>query len=715
MIVTQTARLTGATRTTIALLASSALFMAGCSNMASTAPDVSSISSAAVKIGGHIHGGNQPIAGATVTLWYAGQRPTAATQAAVTTTLADGSFSFTRDTNDGVTTDTGSTYSCPEVNGSATDPIVYVVAKGGNTQNNGVAGQTNPSAAFIGVYGYCETLSASNFIELNEVTTAATMVAAQQFFNPVNDSLSADGIGQEKLVIANVGATIALLADASGTAVASTPISATPTGSTSPVTVTATPEPGKINLLANILASCINTATGATGVANAQTPCDELFTAAVPPTPDTTNNNPSSYAPATDTLQALFYMLTNPTDGSVANLATIFGLAGGISGPYPSTITTMPTDWTVAINYSSNSTCGSQSGAFISSPAELNIDAADNVWITNTQGGTGNLSAISAAGVPSTCVFLGSAGSQGGGAVDINGSVWVGAGTNVYRYTPSNNGILQFPTPGGITPLGVTTDGLGNVYFSSTNGTTGSLYQIIGLDIHGNPVSAAVPATQISNSLGPNPVHLMPDFIGNATQGNIWVASGDSNVYQVAPSTGSGNVGGFVTNTYSTGGSNAYGLSINHSNNVFVSDYSAGVITALAPTSTVGVDDPYGIYWTFNAISSAGISKPTALVVDGRSNSWLNNSTDGTSTGSVSEVSDQLNGGTTPFPISPSTGFQKAQSYLSSGTALAIDQAGNVWVTGNGANFVTEIVGAGVPLFQPYALGLKNGRFQKVP
>jgi hypothetical protein len=711
MIVTQTARLTGATRTMIALLASSAIFMAGCSNMASTAPDVSSISSAAVKIGGHIHGGNQPVAGAAVTLWYAGQRPTPATQAATTISGTDGSFSFQRDPNNGVTTDTGNTYSCPEVNGNVTDPIVYVVAKGGNTQNNGVGTQSNPSAAFIGVYGYCDTLSASNFIELNEVTTVATMVAAQQYFNPVNDSFSADGIGQEKTVIANVGSTISLLADASGAAVTSTPLSSTPTGSTAAVTVTATPEPGKINLLANILSGCINTATGATGQPNSQTACDELFTAAVPPIPSTTNNNPgSAYPTATDTLQALFYMLTNPTDGSIGNLATIFNLAGALSGPYQPAMTTQPTDWTVAINYSSSSTCGSQGGAFISSPAEINIDASDNVWITNSQGTNGNLSAISSAGVPSTCVFLGSAGSQGGGAVDISGNVWVGAGTNVYRYSPSSNGILQFPTPGGITPLGVTTDGVGNVYFSSTDGTTGSLYQIPGA----SAASSAVAAVKISNSVGPNPVHLMPDFIGNATQGNIWVTSGSSYVSQVAPSTGSGNLNGFVTNQLSTGGSDTYGLSINRANNIFVSDYAAGVVTALAPTGAVGVDDSYGIYWTFNATSSAGISTPTALAVDGRSNSWLNNSADGTSTGSISEITDYLIGNT-PVPTSPSTGFQKAQSYLSSGTALAIDQAGNVWVTGNGSNFLTEIVGAGVPLFQPYALGLKNGRFQNVP
>jgi DNA-binding beta-propeller fold protein YncE len=98
--------------------------------------------------------------------------------------------------------------------------------------------------------------------------------------------------------------------------------------------------------------------------------------------------------------------------------------------------------------------------------------------------------------------------------------------------------------------------------------------------------------------------------------------------------------------------------------------------------------------------------------VDGRLNVWIPNNANGTSTGSVSE----LGSANTTTGLSPSTGFQKDASFLTSGRALAVDQAGNVWVAGDGTNFITEIVGAGVPIFQPYALGLKlGGRFQSIP
>jgi hypothetical protein len=75
----------------------------------------------------------------------------------------------------------------------------------------------------------------------------------------------------------------------------------------------------------------------------------------------------------------------------------------------------------------------------------------------------------------------------------------------------------------------------------------------------------------------------------------------------------------------------------------------------------------------------------------------------------VSEISNA------PNPLSPATGFQKAATYFNSGRVAAIDQAGNVWIAGDGNSFVTEIVGESVPIYTPYAVGLLNGRFQNVP
>src|SRR3982074_1397172 len=207
MIGNYSARLTGSKRNLLALLASSIVFSAGCSNMSSTAPVVNSLSTAAT-LSGKVHGGNQPVSGAAVTLWLTGQGAPA-TLAATTTTDSSGSFSFTKDTaggHDGTTPN----WSCP----SGGSPLVYVLSQGGNTQNNGVPGQTNTAASFIALYGDCPTISGANFVYMSEVTTVATMATVAQFFNPADDTIKADSTGQQRLIMLNLPNTVAILADA---------------------------------------------------------------------------------------------------------------------------------------------------------------------------------------------------------------------------------------------------------------------------------------------------------------------------------------------------------------------------------------------------------------------------------------------------------------------------------------------------------------------
>ncbi|MBB5345313.1 hypothetical protein [Tunturibacter empetritectus] len=703
MIGNSFARLTGSKRNLLALMASSAVFTAGCSNMATTAPSIVSNASSPAALGGKIHGGNQPVVGATVKLYYAGQRSGFPfTLGATTTTDAAGSFAFTKDPIPGNPVDNGSTstFSCPTSVGIS--PLVYVISTGGNTQNNGDTTQSNAAAEFISVFGTCNSLNGSTNIDMTEVTTVATMAAYQGFFDPTTESISADGTTQQTAIITAIPNTIALLANlATGASVTSTTLSASSTGNINPaVTITATPEPGKVNLLANILSACINTATASS------TACTSLFAAATPPNSAYTSNFQHGTLPApTDTLLAIYYLLTNPTStsGGTSNIGTLFGLAGGVSGPYQPALATQPTDWTIAVSFTSTSTCGSTSGGsggFISSPIDINIDAADNVWIANSQAGSGNLSEISSGGVPTTCVLLGSGGSQGGATVDSAGNIWFGSGTSLYRY---NNGTtLAFPTT--VSPIGVTADGVGNVYFTAVAGSVGSLYRIAGAASAG----AAVAPVQISSNVGTNPVRLMPDFQGKALQGNIFVSTGTTSVAEVSPSVATGNLNGFVTTPINTSG-NSYGLALGPQNNLFVSAIDSGVITGLSATS--GYTAPINGGYPYVTPATIGVATPTAIAVDGRLNVWIPNNANGTGTGSVSE----LGSANTATGLSPSTGFQKSSSFLTSGRASVVDQAGNVWVAGDGANFITEIVGGGVPIFQPYALGLKNGRFQAIP
>ncbi len=46
---------------------------------------------------------------------------------------------------------------------------------------------------------------------------------------------------------------------------------------------------------------------------------------------------------------------------------------------------------------------------------------------------------------------------------------------------------------------------------------------------------------------------------------------------------------------------------------------------------------------------------------------------------------------------------------------VVVDQSGNIWITNdNNGNSITEVVGAGVMIYQGYANGLQFGRFQTI-
>ncbi len=705
-------RTQGATRSILALLASSAILTAGCANMVSTASSANSLNSGAT-VTGRVHGGNQPVSGATVTVNFAGESGlrSASTVAATTTTAADGtgSFAFTVDPVNGNShPSTGSTFSCP-VSG---DPVVYVVARGGNTLNNGNPSLNNTAAVFLSPIGLCSTLTSgtSPVLNLSEVTTVASIAALQQYFDPITESIGHDGIGAAKQALVNSVSLVSNLVDLTqGTAFTTVNHTGASTGDgVAAVTVTATPEVAKINHIANIISSCVN--NGAAGASN----CNTLFANATPPADPTFTGRLSSYVfpAATDVLQAAFYMLTNPTNGSTTNLTNLYNLSPAVGAPYNPSLTAIPSDWTIAVNYSTTSTCGT-GGGFINAPKDINVDINGGIWFANGQAGTGNLAGFSANGTPQSCVFL-SGGSQGGGVLDDQGKVWFGGtANNLYRYDPVAHTTLTFPTTDA--PLAIVADGNHNVYFSTAS--TGKLFMISGA----STASAAVNPVQISSSIGTaNRL-----FVDNSITGGgaIWATSGSTFFTNVAPATSGPNLlNGYNTSIFGTTAP-TYGIAVDlvngtpQTNNVFVS---------------VQGTDNYITKWNGSGASYApvngwptssglgGLNTPTSIVLDGSvnfapTNIWsVNNAVNSTSgLYGLTEIS--------PTQVALSRtgtaagGFQKSASYLGPGRALAIDQSGNLWIANDGATSITEIVGSAVPLYQPYAIGLMNGRFQTLP
>ncbi len=695
-------------------LASTAILASGCSNYVNTAPSGADLVTTTGKIAGRVHGGNQPVAGATVNLYFAGQNGLAASATLVaTTTTADdgaGSFSFTRVADGLPNSGTTSSFSCPSHPGS---PLVYVVARGGNTLNTHNA-TNNSASVFIAPYGLCASLSASSFVSMSEAVTAATVAAVHQYMNVTTGNIGSDGINVAYDGLAN---SFRLVSNMVNLSTGQTIASAAITGGAAGVTVTATPEQAKVNQVANILSACVNTPTGPAGSSGTANACDILFANALPPaSPSTTSTPNATFSAPTDVLQAAYYMFTNPTDTSPANLMALYNLSPATGAPYQPTLTAFPSDWSIGIKYSATGTCGTNL-SLLSNPYDLNVDGNGNIWIANNQAGGSSLSEISSIGAPVACVAIG--GASLGGTIDSAGNIWAGDREHniLYRYDPTgSNPTLQFPTPAA--PFAVAADGSGNVFFS-TLGATPSVYKIAAAATTLTAVTPAVISTDVGSTA--------PQILVDQNQA-IWASTRNTFVSLISPATSGANfMNGYITTHVGTRGP-SYGLAVtknfNSTNQLFISDQEGGnVIDQVTGSGVI-----YSTATNFPTTAGAGgLNVPSAVALDGAQNVWAANDQPGTQTTSGSTttsgvVSQFSFSGVSLSPnatlvngVQTSGGYQKDVTSFLHGRTIAVDQSGNVWIGNDGSPAITEIVGGGVPIYQPFAIGLANGRFQTIP
>ncbi len=687
----------------MALLASAAVATTGCSNMTNTASLGGS--TAATKVGGKIHGGNQPVAGATVNLYFASQATFAAGASLVASTLSssdgNGGFSFNKTTgaaNDG----SSASFSCPTANNA--NPYVFVVAKGGTTVNTPGA-TPNSDAEFIAPLGRCADISASTSIYMSEVVTVATMAAIHQYMNPtaaagpIESTIGSDGIFVSDQGLSNSFDDVALMASLStGQGNSSISRNGSTNGATG-VTMTITPELAKINQLANVISACINQTAGGSAV------CSSIYSAAAPPANAGTTSVPgATYSTATDLLTALYYIFTNPTNGSTANMTTLYNLSAASGAPYQPTLTSMPTDWSIGIKFVSSGSCTGSATSFISNPTSLTIDLRGNVLISNSSIGNtaGTLGEMAPNGVPNSCFPVTAGGSLSGSgtplyasgiANDIAGNLWVGSkSTNeIIRYTPPSAGTtasLDIPTSAPV--IAITTDGYGDVFFSTT---AGNLYEIV----KASSLTAAAAPVQINSAPIGSGNHIMIDAFNR-----IWASSGTTSITATAGSVDATStfLTNFTTTTYTTANSFGIASTSTQGNGVYTSSSTDSSITYLA-----GSNSGFAAATGF-PVTGGGLGSPVDIALDGAQNVWAANASGGLSAFSKLGVA-----------LTPSTGFQKDASFLGPQNALAIDTSGNIWLGLANSNTITEIVGGAVPVYQPYSNGLQpvTNRFQTLP
>jgi streptogramin lyase len=583
---------------------------------------------------GMVHGGQQPVTGAKVYLYAAG-----------TTGYNSAATSLLNKSISGVSTDgSGNGYVATDSSGSfnitgdwscanGTDQI-YILALGGNP---GLAdGASNPALALMTGLGTCSSLlSTYPYISINEVTTVATVWALQQF---MADATHVGAPGTNTAGLANAFAQIPnLVSIAAGQALAKTPAG------------NGTVQQLKINTLADILAPCINSASGAS------TACGSLFSAATPPGKTT----------ATETIGAALFIARNPA----LKASILFGLTTA-SAPFQPQLTSAPNDWMLFVTLT---------GGGLHGPSSLGVDGSGNLWVANYYGVA---SAFSSTGAPlSSTGYTGSGLNETFGmAIDIHGNIWFaneqstgGVNSNLGTITVLNSsgqplsGSSGYRAGGIYFPIGVTADPNGNMWIVNYGDSKVTL-----LNASGTPLSGASGWGGTSLEF---PVALAVDSSHNA-----WVANQSASTITKISADG-------AINTVITCCDGASGIATDQSNNVWVANYFGDSISEIGANGIV----------LLNGITGGGVQHPQGIAVDGSGTVWVANYRGG----SISEISGSSSTSPGTF-LSPVSGFGTDASMLEP-YALALDASGNAWVSNFGNDTITQFVGIATPIKTPFA------------
>jgi hypothetical protein len=399
-------------------------------------------------------GGQQAVAGVTVQLYQAGTTGygSAATPLGPSVqTTSNGNFTLP-------------SYTCSP--GSQ----VYLVGTGGQpiaAVGNTPAVTNNNLAMMVGL-GTCGGTYLNNFINVNELTTVATVWALAPFMTGIANigSSSTNSTG-----LANAFAAInELVATANGTL----PGPTLPTGATLPLT--------EINTLGDILEQCINSGGGTAGDSSN---CGNLFNLAP---------NAAGTVFPTDTIIAAMNIAQSPG----RNVAALNRLRSTSPVFQPAlNVNTPPSAWTIAITYT---------GGGLSTPSSIAADATGAVWVTNS--GNSSVTKLDNTGT----AVSGPSGFTAGGfsvpsaiAIDTSGNAWVANSGNNTITMLNSTGMTGavFSNNGLSTPKSIAIDGSGNIWVGNTGSSTVSAFTSTGGVLTGSPYSGAGTSAPVSIAVTP--------------------------------------------------------------------------------------------------------------------------------------------------------------------------------------------------------------------
>lgn len=698
------------------LASSSVLLLSGCGssfNLGPTTPEPAVVAD----MHGIVHGGQAAVTGATVSIYEipntasGGANPAAGYAAALPTAIGT------------ATTDSSGNWSVSGLPScvSGSDEI-YLVASGGKEIGNST---TNSALVLTSVGGPCGAQFTFNF-DINEVTTVATEFALAGFSS---DYLHVGTKSTNTVGLTNAFATVNNLVNLSitgGSARTVTPAYTTAPANTTPDVFSSIPPYDTINTLANVLASCVNAAAGASDSA-----CTTLFSYTGGSNSLAVGQNGVQGPVAGNTADAALYIAHNPGLPSSSgftenNVAAVWGLPAP-QAPFGPTLAAAPNDFTLTVNFVSGGLGGSSLGT-AAGGNNLAIDTSGNLWVPDSRRKT--VSELNNLGAPisPTTQISGTTLIQAGGYsglslnspgridTDSSGNAWVADATNcLIGLSPSGSPLTGSPFTSACPTTGaksVAVSNDGNVFIEGGS-FIAAVTDPAGGSVTGFPVSSGF--TDLTTFIGPDEA------------GNVWWTDGGNNNGGYV--TGAGSVTTAYSGEFGGGplGFGAFGPLTGNGSNGSLSLWIPETSDDIQPVNAVS---PFSAGSEFIPVTGDGMEE---IQADGIGRFFWTN------TGQSPVPPNVTVYNSSETQVSPAnTGYTggSALTNLDSPYGMVIDQSGNVWVVntvnynalhktgpygpdyvGNGssATNLTEFVGLAAPSQPVNALNAANSTYGVKP
>jgi streptogramin lyase len=263
-----------------------------------------------------------------------------------------------------------------------------------------------------------------------------------------------------------------------------------------------------------------------------------------------------------------------------------------------------------------------------------------------------------------------------GGAVDVNDTMWV-ANEQSTGSVNSGLGSVTLLNSAGTSPAQYTSGGL-NFPIAVAFDTSGVAWVVNYGNSHVTLLNGS--GTPLSGAAGYTAANLeFPAAVATNSKCNAFVANQSSNTITRVLADGSAFTDYVV-------GQGPTSVAVDSQDNVWSANFYA---------NSVGLVSSAGTVLSGNGYTGGAMNAPRAIAVDGSGNAWVA-SERGPALAEFSSASS-ANHGTL---LSPSAGWG-ADAKLLEPYSLAIDAAGNIWVSNYGSNTLTEFIGVAAPVKTP--------------